>query len=107
MAYGYWKNLYARRSISDSEIQDLSIEHLDSFSFIGFTESFEEDSKIILSKIGLPVPDSMTRLNVNTIRPGRNDISPTALELIHECTRVDQVLYDEALSRENKIRNES
>jgi len=109
MAYGYWQKKYARRSISDNELQDLSIEHLNSFSYVGFTESFEEDSKIVLSKLGLPAPNSFTQFNefnVNTKRPGREEISPTALELIHECTRVDQALYDEARSRRranNKI----
>lgn len=72
---------------------------LDPFSYVAFTETFEEDSRLILSHLGLPKHDVKVRSNVNTKRLGRGDISPAALELIHECTRIDQILYDEAWSR--------
>lgn len=99
MAYGYKQNIRVRRDVSDDELLELSINHLDPFSYVAFTETFEEDSRLILSHLGLPKYDVKARSNVNTKRPGCKDISPTALELIRECTRVDQKLYTEALSR--------
>ena len=94
------------RKYTNSEIQELAINHLDNFSYIGFTETFDEDRDNLMKALGLPIPECDTKTNANYGRPNRKDITSNALEILHEITRADQVLYDEAWSRRranNKI----
>jgi len=87
-----------RRDFDDSEIQELAINHLDDFSYIGFTETFKEDCDNIIKALGMPIPKLRKKTNVNYERPGRKDISSTTLEIIQEITQIDKIIYDEAWS---------
>jgi len=85
-----------------NELLNLAIAHLDEFSHVGFTETFEEDQIIVLGALGIPLPEENVIANSNKERPSAKEISPKALELLNELTHLDRILYDEAWSRREK-----
>jgi len=85
-------------SFDEAEVQDLAIAHLEKFSHVGFTESFEDDRDVILTSLGLPFPETNEITNASGSRPSLSDLSDSAVELLGEVTRIDQVLYDYAWS---------
>ncbi len=93
--------------VPNASVDDLSPEkmlaravaNLDAFSFVGFTETFNEDVEVIMRGIGMP--DSMRpgRENVTADRPLAKDHPRQTIRLIEEITELDQALYDAAWQR--------
>ena len=104
LAYG-WGNP-EQRSVScfePDEILDLAIRHLEDFSYIGFTETFEEDRDMILAAIGIIPPKEKTVSNANPGRPTSKDLPRSTLNLLEELTHLDRALYEEAWSRRDSL----
>ncbi len=76
-----------------------SIENLDSFSFVGFTETFDDDVNVIMRGLRMPNALRPGRENVTHGRPLARDHSRQTIKLIEEMTELDQALYDAAWRR--------
>lgn len=76
-----------------------SIENLDSFSFVGFTETFDDDVDVIMRGLRMPNALRPGRENVTHGRPLARDHSRQTIKLIEEMTELDQALYDAAWRR--------
>lgn len=86
------KGLWHDDFFSD-ELLRLAIDHVMTFSRIGITETLEADKKLIAGDLGFDYVASEP-YNVNPDRPRKEDISPLALEILHDLTRLDRELYD-------------
>jgi hypothetical protein len=96
--FGNPKNL-GLSSFEPEELLDMSIKHLDDFSYIGFTETFETDCEKILEDLEAPLPQNTVTSNVNRRRPPSRDLPESSLILLKQLTRFDQILYQSAWSR--------
>ncbi|ATX81419.1 Sulfotransferase family protein [Mariprofundus ferrinatatus] len=98
LAHGYAH--LDNRTISDfdgNELLTMALEHIDAFSFVGLTETFEEDKLVILNALNLP--DESVVANRTSHRPFADEIDVNLRELIEELTELDSQLYQVALSR--------
>ena len=85
------------------EILDLAIRHLEDFSYIGLTETFEEDRDNILAALGIVPPKEKIVSNVQPGRPTSKDLPQSTLKLLEELTHLDRTLYEEAWSRRDSF----
>jgi len=84
--------------LSDAELLALAIQHLDDFSYIGFTESYDEDQDKILKDIGITIPVGKHKSNANPGRPLFEGLPQSSKDLLMGLTELDRVLYEEAWS---------
>lgn len=104
MAYR-WGNS-EQRTVScfePEEILDLAIRHLEDFSYIGFTETFEDDRDVTLASLGIIPPKEKVVSNAQPGRPTSKDLSWATLKLLEELTHLDRALYEEAWSRRDSF----
>ena len=85
------------------EILDLAIRHLEEFSHIGFTETFEDDRDMILAALGIIPPKEKIVSNANPGRLTSKDLPRSTLKLLEELTHLDRALYEEAWSRRDSF----
>jgi len=100
LAHG-WANL-DKRNITLWEPEELlrqALKHLDDFSYIGLTETFDQDRDVILSLLGIPRPKRSVAANRSNGRPGLGELNPRITDIVDELTQLDQRLYDEVISR--------
>jgi Sulfotransferase family len=90
--------------LTDEELLELAIQHLDEFSYVGFTETFEEDKATILKDIGITIPVGNHKFNTNLGRPLFDGLPTSSKKLLLELTELDRVLYETAWSRKNKCK---
>ncbi|SFO39629.1 sulfotransferase family 2 domain-containing protein [Nitrosospira briensis] len=96
--FGNPKNLDLS-SFEPEKLLDMSIKHLDEFSYIGFTETFKTDCEKILEDLEAPLPQNIVASNVNRRRRPSKDLPESSLTLLEQLTRFDQILYQSAWSR--------
>jgi hypothetical protein len=97
LAQGYsYNDEYDINNFSSGELLDLAISHLSDFSYIGFTEFFEDDLNMILPNLDIPIPKKTDHVNVTRSRLCSTDIPSTALDILEELTELDQILYKKA-----------
>jgi hypothetical protein len=104
LAHGYGNS--DRRNIlcfGPSEILDLAIRHLEDFSYIGFTETFENDRDKIFAALGIAPSREKIFSNANPARPTLKDLSQSTSNILEELTYLDQALYKEAWSRRDSF----
>lgn len=82
------------KKFSEQELMTLAIEHLDAFSHVGFTETFEQDRDIILKQLGIVPPDKNIVSNATPNRPKSGQHPASTMKLLRELTHLDQRLYD-------------
>jgi hypothetical protein len=87
----------------DDELLDLALQHLDEFSFVGFTETFDKDRDIILKNIGISIPVSKLKSNDNPGRPRFDSLPQSSKDLLFELTALDRQLYELAWARRKSI----
>ena len=100
LAHGYAH--LDNRTIDDfkeNELLELAVNHIENFSFIGFTEHFNHDHSKILEALGLPKPTVSIIANTAPNRPKFADLPNTTKNILSDLTELDQQLYDIALSR--------
>lgn len=99
LAHGY-AHLDGRTidKFDQQELLSMALVHLREFSFVGFTESLEQDRVDVLDALGLDLPEGSGRANEGPDRPGTEELSDSAKASLKELTALDRVLYDEALS---------
>jgi len=98
LAHGY-AHLDGRSidSFPKDELLGMSLEHLSALSYVGLTENFEEDCKVIFSALGLPPSGEKVIENANATRPRQGDISEGTIDIIRNITELDQKLYDHVM----------
>ena len=89
--------------LTENELLKLAMRHLDDFSYIGFTETFEKDRDNILRDLGIALPNEITVANANPGRPVFNELPQSTQNLLLELTELDRVLYKKAWSEKNSI----
>jgi len=99
LACGYPNEL--GRGIDDFtsvELLHLAKTHLSKFSYVGFTETFEEDRDVILTALAMPLPRRQVISNANLGRPTRKEIPQHCQQLLNELTVLDRQLFNDAWS---------
>ena len=84
------------------KLLSLSISHLDEFSYLGFTETFEQDRERIFLHLGVPSHAEKFASNSTPGRPTAKDLPRSTLALLAHVTELDQILYAEAWARRAK-----
>lgn len=99
LAHGYAS--LDKRSIDDfapQQLLDLASAHLETLSFVGFTETFTEDRMAVLQGLGMPLVEENHAVNTNPGRPMASDVSSRAQKLLRQLTHLDQALYEKAFT---------
>jgi len=97
LAYGYGgKEGRGLNSFQPDELFDLAVTHLNDFSHIGFTETYEDDLKVILPNIGIPVSNKVLHVNKTKKRPVLSSLPKSTMDILEELTELDQKLYERA-----------
>lgn len=94
LAHGYGKQ--DKRSIvnfTEGELLKLAKSHLSEFDYVGFTETFDRDKKIILKKLGIVDDGSVTRLNVTKDKPSMHELPLSTRKLLDQLTELDREIY--------------
>lgn len=107
LAVGFGR--FDKRSIYDikaDELLDMAVSHLEDFSYIGFTDTFDQDYSNILRELGLPVPGKPVVSNIGVRRPERTELSGKTRQILQEVTQLDQALYSAARLRRRNARLE-
>lgn len=87
---------YNLSSFEAIKLLDLALIHLNSFSYIGFTETFEKDRDNILKALGITIPSERIISNANPGRPVFDDLPQSTKSLLLELTEMDRVFYKQA-----------
>jgi hypothetical protein len=88
-------------SFESTELLDLAIKHLENFSYIGLTETFEQDRDKILGDLGIEPPKEKIVSNATPTRPRQNDLPQSTLKLLKQLTYLDQILYQSVAFQRN------
>lgn len=105
LAHGY-AHLDGRTidDFGESELLELAIDHLSHFSYVGFTETFNDDYINIATDLEFQDNVCVPKVNVNPDRPSFNCISNEEIELIRDITSLDHELYDFAWNKLKKVK---
>jgi hypothetical protein len=87
--------------LNDAELLASAIQHLDDFSYIGFTETYDKDQDKILKDIGITIPVGKHKSNANPERPLFDDLPQSSKDLLMGLTELDRALYEKAWSKRN------
>lgn len=100
--YGNHKN-HGLASFDPEELLELAIKHLEDFSYVGFTETFNDDCSKILLDLGINSSQKRITANANPNRPTLKSLSESTLELLAELTLLDQILYESAWAKRTQL----
>ena len=87
--------------LSDNDLLEMAIKHLDDFSYVGFTETYERDQANILKAIGITIPVGNQKSNANPGRPMFDGLPQSSKDLLLELTVLDRQLYETAWAKYN------
>ncbi len=95
-----WANRKSRSpaDFGEDELLEKAALNLDAFSYVGFTERFEEDKEVICSELKLPCRDDAEVIN-SSVRPALDEITSDERALAEELTTLDRKLYERAWNR--------
>jgi len=98
LAHGYGSTTKADFNAKNgAEMLALAIRNINDFSFVGLTETFEQDRDAILTEIGVPLPVKKVVYNEGKERPPRKALPESTQALLKELTELDLQLYDHVL----------
>jgi hypothetical protein len=80
--------------LPEDEMSDLAITNASLFSFIGFTETFEDDVGQIINALDMEAVQTAKHENVTQDKIVVSDLSAQTIELLEELTQWDRKLYD-------------
>lgn len=95
LAHGY-THLDDQRinDFTEAELLSLAKEHIDKFSYVGFTETFTADVTVVLKALRLPKPNVMPVFNAMPDRPKLKEQSPGVRAMLDKLTELDRQLYE-------------
>jgi Sulfotransferase family len=88
-------------ALNDSRLLELALQHLDEFSYVGFTETYKKDQDNILKAIGITMPVGNHKSNANPGRPLFDGLPQSSKNLLLELTVLDRQLYETAWAKYN------
>ena len=91
-------------SLDNDSLLQMAIDHLDDFSYVGFTETFAKDQEYILKAIGISIPVGNYKSNVNPGRPLFDGLPESSKDLLLKLTELDRQLYEIAWEKYNSPR---
>lgn len=94
LAHGYAH--LDKRTISDfgeAQLLDLAQRHLGELSYVGFTDTFSEDTAAVLGALALPTSLGLRRVNALDQRPRCENLSRETMALLDQLTVLDRQLY--------------
>jgi len=86
---------------SETELLSLAKLHLDDFSYIGFTESFEQDSGVVARAMGMG-PKQAGHSNVTPKRVSVDELTSNTRRLLEKVNELDIELYQYAKQRRHE-----
>ncbi|MEJ1365047.1 MAG: sulfotransferase family 2 domain-containing protein [Candidatus Sedimenticola sp. (ex Thyasira tokunagai)] len=97
LAHGY-THLDDRRidDFTEAELLRLAKEHIAEFSYVGFTETFADDARVVLKALGIPKPKEMPVSNAIPMRPRAAEQPLEVKAMLDKLTELDRQLYDYA-----------
>lgn len=90
------KNRKNLKDFSEADLLRLAKKHIRKFSYVGFTETFVSDARIVFKALRLPEPEEMPVSNITPERPSITDQPSETKALLDSLTEVDRELYDYA-----------
>ena len=102
--FGNRKN-YGYESLPAENLLELALKHLENFSYVGFTETFEEDRDKILFDLQVPIPPKKIAENTNPYRPTKEDLAESTLALLDQLIQLDQILYQKAWAKRKETQH--
>lgn len=99
LAYGPGDESTRVNYIRPFDLLERALENVEKFSFVGLTESVDDDSKVIFRALNMPPDSVVDRSNVTDRTGGQRDIPASTYEFIEELTQLDHALYDAVLAR--------
>ena len=90
--------------LPEDEMLDLAITNASLFSFIGFTETFDDDVRLIISALNIKTVPTVRHDNITQDKIVVSNLSTRTIQLLEELTQWDRKLYDTMFK---KIKNNS
>ncbi|MGE4472028.1 MAG: glycosyltransferase [Sulfuricurvum sp.] len=103
LAIGWGGTKTYRDFENERDILEVAKKHLDMLSFVGLTETFEQDRDIILRELGIEPPAHKVVVNATGERLQLEDLPQSTLSVLDELVNLDNELYYYALSKRNRI----
>ncbi len=87
--------------LTDDALLELAMQHLETFSYVGFTETFDRDQINILNAIGIKIQVDSLKSNANPGRPVFDNLGGDTKNLLLELTKLDRLLYEKAWAKKS------
>ena len=91
-----WKSV---PEFSENELVDLAVRHLDDFSHVGFTETFDEDMEVVVGKLGFVGAKHIKKSNVTKVRGMYGELPSYTKKLLDRASELDRHVYEHAWAR--------
>jgi hypothetical protein len=88
-------------ALSDEKLLELALQHLDNFTFVGFTETFDNSFRELCSLYGWTAPQNTPAVNKSDDRKTAAHLSKAELAAISGLTHLDAQLYRIAANKLN------
>lgn len=84
-----------------------ALTNIHKFSFVGLTESFEEDLSTLLDALKISKPRKQVHSNVVAGRVEAKNLPESTLNLLKKLTTLDQALYDSVKEKRNSVKSQA
>lgn len=91
-------------NFSGDELLDMAKSHLENISYVGFTETVDQDFPFILSRLQMRPDTQLPKANVTNMRPLVNELPDTLTDIMAELTSLDWKLYEHAKAKLSPIK---
>jgi len=91
-----WKSV---PDFTEDELVDLAIRHLDEFSYVGFTETFDSDMEVIVRRLGIIGVRRYYKSNVSKDRVIIDELPSCTRKLLDRASELDRHVYELAWAR--------
>ena len=102
LALGFGHRTNSNTSLREEELLEIAINNLNSFNYVGFTETYENDKEAILFELGAIPPNYSYAVNKTPNRIKLEDLSQETLSLLDELVYFDNILYQVAWDNRKK-----
>jgi hypothetical protein len=89
----------AERDVPPEKLFEQALTHMERLSFVGFTETFDDDARLIMGALKMGPVDRIRRDNVTREKAAVADLPGRTIALLEELTVWDRKLYDAARRR--------
>jgi len=104
LALGYESTQGEIDEFEPAQLLDMAMQNLYRFSYIGLTETFDDDLDVILPELGLVQDQASLHINKTENRAAVRELSTPALDLLPQLTGLDYQLYERAKELRSNLR---